>query len=123
MVIRPCEHVLLKIGIFCLYPSVWLEEALLCWPFRYNRLLGAIPKDPRPLVPVKKAKKVDYLALAKLILARAPCESSARSVTFLVTRTCVAEGLKFMLQTYKWCKSYSDPNCSIMFHPFPMNPS
>lgn len=71
-----------------------LQEPTLCFPFRYVGLLGRIPNVARPLVPVKPAKKTDYLALANLILTKAPSQSSARSVEFLVSwfKTCVWRG-------------------------------
>lgn len=63
--------------------SFAFQEPVLCWPYRYMRSVGAIPTEARPLRAVKAAKKADYLALAQLLLAKAPTESSARSVDFL----------------------------------------
>jgi len=60
------------------------QEPVLCWPYRYMRVIGPIPTEARPLRVVKAAKKSDYLALSQLLIAKAPTESSARSVTFLV---------------------------------------
>ncbi|CAK9073903.1 unnamed protein product [Durusdinium trenchii] len=60
------------------------QGSVLLWPYRYTAQLGAMPMEPRPLEPVKAAKKTEYLKLAEALLERAPRESSARSVQFLL---------------------------------------
>lgn len=68
----------------CTHLQLLPQDPILCWPYRYLQLLGPIPCEPRKLNPVKAAKKSDYLALAKLLLQRAPSMTTGRSVEFLV---------------------------------------
>ena len=68
----------------CTHLQLLPQDPILCWPYRYLQCLGPIPCEPRKLNPVKAAKKSDYLALAKLLLQRAPSMSTGRSVEFLV---------------------------------------
>lgn len=60
------------------------EEPLLAFPHRYLLKLGPVPNSPRPLVPVKPAKRQAYLSLASIILGKNPTEATARAIKFLV---------------------------------------
>ena len=75
------------------------KDPVLCFPHRYLRMLGPMPTEPRPLVPVKPAKRVDYLQLASLLLTRAPSESTARSVEFLVSCQVFTNGGKALVSS------------------------
>ncbi|CAK9054634.1 Uncharacterized protein SCF082_LOCUS29633 [Durusdinium trenchii] len=60
------------------------QEPLLAFPHRYLLKLGPVPNSPRPLVPVKPAKRQAYLSLASIILGKNPTEATARAIKFLV---------------------------------------
>lgn len=59
------------------------------------------------MVPVKPAKRVDYLQLASLLLTRAPSESTARSVEFLV-RLCDGSAQPMRVPGLPWFESDED---------------
>ncbi|CAK9069490.1 unnamed protein product [Durusdinium trenchii] len=60
------------------------QEPLLAFPHRFLQMMGPIPQEPRPLVPVKPDKREAYMTIAKHILKRVPTESDRRSVKFLI---------------------------------------
>ncbi|CAK9029591.1 unnamed protein product [Durusdinium trenchii] len=60
------------------------QEAVLGFPHRYLDRMGLIPREPRPLKPVKAEKRKDYLSLATVLLSKQPTEATRRAVEFLV---------------------------------------
>ena len=61
-----------------------VQEPILAFPHRFLSRLGPLPQEPRPLTPLKPQKRAAYISLAEALLKMQPCESTARSVNFLL---------------------------------------
>ena len=74
-------------SVFLLNHFDLFQEAQLCFPHRYLAMLGPCPNEPRPLRAPVTSKKKSYLEVAKILLRKHPCQSTARACK-LILRIC-----------------------------------
>lgn len=101
-----------KIDVWCVFDLIiTLEEATLALPKAYQRMLGEVPRVPRPLKPVQASKKEHYLQLCHLLLEKSATESTRRSVEFLVSRQHIWISLPMQHFEHPICT----PSCNLLY--------